>query len=245
MNGNVNALFQRVALITGEDALEKFQQTRVLVFGLGGVGSWAAEALARSGIGKIGVIDFDTIALGNVNRQIQATSRTIGQPKADVMRERLLEINPCCEAAAWNAVFSRDNAAQFNIKDADYVIDAIDTLNHKLDLIETCGAAGTPLYSSMGMALRLNPARIKIAGIWDTHGCPLARLVREGLRKRNWTGSFTAVYSDESPSPRMEKKQAEEGEAGGKIINGSMVTVTAAAGMTLASLVLCDIVGRR
>jgi tRNA A37 threonylcarbamoyladenosine dehydratase len=125
------------------------------------------------------------------------------------------------------------------------VIDAIDSLNHKLDLIETCGEAGTALYSSMGMARKIDPTRIKVTGIWETNGCPLARLVREGLRKRNFTGSFTAVYSDENIPRSGEGTQTEDGDAGRKIINGSMVTVTAAAGMVLASCVLRDIMGRQ
>ena len=231
-------------MITGEDALEKFQQTRVLVFGLGGVGSWAAEALARSGIGKIGLIDFDTVAESNINRQIQATRGTIGLAKADVLRERLLEINPGCKVTAMNEMFSADSAAGFGIENADYVIDAIDTINCKLSLIETVYKAGVTLYSSMGMARKLDPTMIKIAGIWETQGCPLARLVREGLRKRQFTGSFTVVYSDENIA-RLDKDNLSDNNAkpvrGRKTVNGSIVTVTAAAGMFLASLVLRSI----
>ena len=255
----MNDIFQRLGLIIGSEALEKMAQTRVLVFGLGGVGSWCAEALVRSGMGKIGLIDYDTIAESNINRQIQATSRTVGQPKAQVLAERLREINPHCEVSAWNTMFSLDDArdsehtdkninansgaAQFDFKSANYVIDAIDTLTHKLDLIETSCAAGVTLFSSMGMALRMDPTRIKTAGIWETQGCPLAKLVRDGLRKRNFGGSFICVYSDESKQQygQGDKPQTEESGAGRKIINGSAVTVTASAGMILASLVLRDI----
>jgi tRNA A37 threonylcarbamoyladenosine dehydratase len=235
---SVNPLFDRLALLTGEQGLEKLSRARVLVFGLGGVGSWAAEALVRSGIGKIGIIDFDLVCASNVNRQAEATTLTIGLPKADTLKKRLLEINPDCEVTAWNELFCKESAGNFGIEKADYVIDAVDSLNHKLDLIQTTCGAGVSLFSSMGMALRMDPSRIKAASIWDTEGCPLARLVRQGLRKRGFTSSFTAVYSAESPI-RGGPSQA----ADGKLVNGSAVTVTASAGFLLASLVLRDITG--
>jgi tRNA A37 threonylcarbamoyladenosine dehydratase len=252
----VNPLFQRLALITGAEVLEKLEQTRVLVFGAGGVGSWCAEALTRSGIGGIGIVDSDTVCVTNINRQAQATSRTVGLSKAEVLKQRLLEINPRCEVTAWNRVFSRESAAGFGIADADYIIDAIDSLNHKLDLIEITRAAGVPLFSSMGMAQKMDPARLKTADIWKTEGCPLARLVRQGLRKRGFSGNFTVVYSDEQ-LPRHEEIAVACGSklclcggggtewcGGKKVINGSAVTVTASAGMILASLVLRDISAR-
>ncbi|MDR0315587.1 MAG: epoxyqueuosine reductase QueH [Treponema sp.] len=258
-----NPLFQRLALITGAEVLEKLARTKVLIFGLGGVGSWCAEALVRSGIGKIGIVDFDTICASNVNRQVQATSRTLGLSKAETLKARLLEIHPNCEVSAWGKVFSRESAADFSIETADYVIDAIDSLTHKLDLIEiSCAAsaskdAGVTLFSSMGMALKMDPTRVKTAGIWETEGCPLARLVRQGLRKRGFSGNFTAVYSDEdriechgeiaaadSDSDNASDNGHENNPYSNKVINGSAVTVTAAAGMILASLVLRDIVKR-
>ena len=192
----INPFFQRLALITGAEALEKLQRARALVFGLGGVGSWCAEALARSGIGRIDIVDSDTVCVTNVNRQTQATSRTVGLSKSEALKQRLLEINPRCEVTAWNRVFCRESAAGFGIAGADYVIDAIDSLSHKLDLIEITRAAGVPLFSSMGMAQKMDPTRIKTADIWETQGCPLARLVRQGLRKRGFSGGFIAVYSD-------------------------------------------------
>ncbi|MDR0455089.1 MAG: epoxyqueuosine reductase QueH [Treponema sp.] len=234
---NVNPLFQRLALLTGAEALEKLAHTSVLIVGVGGVGSWCAEALVRSGLGKITIADFDTVDVTNVNRQLQATSRTLGCVKVEVLKQRLLEINPHCEVSAWQKVFSRENAAEFCIEKMDYVIDAIDSLEHKLDLIETSAAfgstCGVKLFSSMGMAKKMDPTRIRYADIWETQGCALARLVRQGLRKRGFTGNFTTVYSDE----QFEKT------AGNAV--GSAVTVTAAAGMALASLVLRDITGHR
>jgi tRNA A37 threonylcarbamoyladenosine dehydratase len=168
-----------------------------------------------------------------------------------------LEIHPECEVSAWQKVFSRESAGEFGIEGADYVIDAIDSLTHKLDLIEISRAANVPVFSSMGMAQKMDPTRIQTASIWKTKGCPLARLVRQGLRKRGFTGDFTAVYSDERLERREETALAcgsklcfcsgggVEWCGGKKIINGSAVTVTAAAGMVLASLVLRDIAGLR
>jgi tRNA A37 threonylcarbamoyladenosine dehydratase len=234
---NSQLLFQRLALITGAEALEKLARTKVMVFGIGGVGSWCAEALARSGIGKIDIVDYDSVCASNINRQVQATTSTLGRIKVDVLRQRLLEINLDCEITAWEKMFSRENASEFGIETADYVIDAIDSLPNKLDLIETsCAAATTKLFSSMGMAWKMDPMRIKTGDIWETHGCPLARLVRQGLRKQGFDGSFTVVYSDEQIQ-RPEKFDC------GKEIKGSAVTVTASAGMILASLVLRDIMG--
>jgi len=234
---DVNPLFQRLALLTGAEALKKLARTGVLVVGIGGVGSWCAEALVRSGVGKITIVDFDTVDVTNVNRQLQATSRTVGCVKVEVLQRRLLEINPRCEVTAWKKIFSRENAAEFGIEKMDYVIDAIDSLECKLDLIETVCAASTAtrvkLFSSMGMAKKMDPTRIRTADIWETEGCALARLVRQGLRKRGFTGNFTTVYSDE----RLK-------EIDNNVV-GSAVTVTAAAGMALASLVLRDITGHR
>jgi tRNA A37 threonylcarbamoyladenosine dehydratase len=224
----INPIFERLSLLTGEKTLEKLSKTSVLVFGAGGVGSWAAEALVRSGIGKIGIIDNDTVCASNINRQIQATSLTVGLPKASVLKKRLLEINPECKITAHDELFCIENKDTFMIKNADYVIDAIDTLNHKLDLIETVCNAGVKLFSSMGMALKIDPAQIKTASIWKTDVCPLARHVRNGLRKRNFNGDFTVVYSKEQPAAKQTN------------VNGSLVTVTASAGLMLASLVLQD-----
>jgi tRNA A37 threonylcarbamoyladenosine dehydratase len=242
--------FQRLAMLTGPDVLKKLKQTNVLIFGVGGVGSWCAEALVRSGIGKIGIVDFDTVNASNVNRQVQATCGTIGRPKVEVLKKRLQEINPDCEVSVWVKNFSRETASEFGIEKADYAIDAIDTFPHKLDLIEFLYNAGVTFFSSMGMALKIDPTRIKTAGIWDSGGCALARLVRQGLRRRGFNGNFTVVYSDEHPinaggnpagSNPVGQIIDKSDLVGKKRINGSCVTVTAPAGMALASLVLRDI----
>jgi tRNA A37 threonylcarbamoyladenosine dehydratase len=264
----LNPLFQRLTLLTGMDVMETLEQTRVMIFGVGGVGSWCAEALARSGVGDITMVDSDTVCVTNINRQVQATTETIGRTKVEVLRERLLAINPRCRVSAWGRVFSRETAEVFGLEGADYIIDAIDSLTHKLDLIELASMRGIPLFSCMGMAQKLDPTRLKTADIWETMGCPLARLVRTGLRKRGFRGHFTAVYSTERLPlhgevgtacgtsqclcPARNHCGGERENGGGpvewcsskKVINGSSVTVTAAAGMILASLVLRDIYDR-
>ncbi|MCL2244505.1 MAG: tRNA threonylcarbamoyladenosine dehydratase [Treponema sp.] len=239
----VNPAFERLALLTGEEGLEKLTRTKALIFGAGGVGSWVAEALVRCGIGKLGIIDNDTVCASNINRQAEATSLTLGLPKVSALKKRLLEINSECEITSWDELFCRDNAHIFDIESANFVIDAIDTINHKLDLIEKVHtyseSNGVTLYSSMGMALRMDPTQIKIASIWDTHGCPLARHVRQGLRKRGFPGDFSVVYSSEIPCGNLKKENDEPPRGPGeKRINGSNVTVTASAGFMLAGMVL-------
>ena len=253
----LNPKFQRLSLLTGTDVMAALFQTRVLVFGLGGVGSWCAEALVRSGVWSISLIDFDKVEISNINRQIQATMSSIGQWKAEVLSTRLKEINPDCDIKSICAFFSCKNedhghgshghslektAEAFGIPGANYIIDAIDSLSSKLDLIESAARFKVSLYSSMGMARRLDPTRIRTADIWKSSGCPLAQRVREGLRKRGFKGNFTVVYSDEKIPQKGENQLALETNRQGKMVNGSAVPVTASAGMILASLVVRDIV---
>ena len=232
----VNSFFQRLVLLTGPEALAALERQRVIVIGLGGVGSWCAEALVRSGIGSISIVDSDTVCASNINRQVEAVSCTIGRLKTEALEERLKIINPSCTVTSFPHVFSRESAELFDIPAADYIIDAIDTLECKLDLVETALAAGKNFFSSMGMARKLDPTLIRTADIWKTSGCPLARLVRYGMRKRNIDGHFTAVYSPE----RLPQRET----AGETQVNGSVVTVTATAGMVLASLVIRDVCAR-
>jgi tRNA A37 threonylcarbamoyladenosine dehydratase len=262
----VNPIFQRLTLLTGAEAMEALSRLRVIVFGVGGVGSWCAEALARSGVGHIAIVDSDTVCVTNINRQVQATTASVGQFKVDVLKTRLLEINPRCEVTAFGKVFSGDTAGDFGIENADYVIDAIDSLTNKLDLIEEAARLGVPLFSSMGMAQKLDPTQLKTADIWETQGCPLARLVRAGLRKRGFPGHFTVVYSPErlplsagvvaacgsaqclcparNDSRTAGSHAPVEWCSSKKVINGSAVTVTATAGMILGSLVIQDVYAR-
>lgn len=262
----INPRFQRLALLTGSEALEACARTKVMVFGVGGVGSWCAEALVRSGIENLTIVDSDRVCVTNINRQVQAISSTLGQAKVEALKTRLLEINPGCRIQALGKVFSRTTADSFTIEKADYIIDAIDSLTHKLDLIEAVTQRGIRLYASMGMAQKLDPTQLKTADIWETQGCPLARLVRSGLRKRGFQGHFTVVYSAERMPlhrgipvscgsaqclcPKRTFREDEESNlsvewcSSKKVINGSAVPVTAAAGMILASLVIRDIYAR-
>ena len=245
-NKITDSFFERLSLLISEEGLAKLKKTSVLVFGAGGVGSWAIEALVRCGIGKIGIIDNDTVCASNINRQIEATSLTIGFPKVSVLKKRLLEINPDCEIIAWDKLFCIENTHLFNIEKADYVIDAIDTVQHKLDLIEKVCKTSATLFSSMGMALKTEPSFIKTGSIWKTENCPLAKVIRQGLRKRGFSGDFTVVYSDEKIHTKiidthLNEINTEENFPRKKRINGSMVTVTATAGLFLANLVIQDI----
>jgi tRNA threonylcarbamoyladenosine dehydratase len=246
-----NPLFQRLALLTGAEAAEAIQKSRVIVVGIGGVGSWCAEALLRSGVGSIMLVDSDTVGITDFNRQVQALSGNLDRKKTEVLKERFNGINPSCEVVSFPHFFSKESAGLLNLSEADYVIDAIDTLESKLDLIETATAAGKRFFSSMGMAWKLDPTQIRTADIWETSGCPLAKLVRQGLKKRGFSGHFTVVYSAEKP--RQGEKGSGRNEAspinnaaGGrkKAVLGSAMPVTATAGMVLASLVIRDICGK-
>ena len=240
-----NPLFRRLTLITGSGAARALEESRVIVVGIGGVGSWAAEALVRSGVGGVSIVDSDRVCISNTNRQIQASSAHIGRLKTEVLEERLRDINPSCEVRAFPAFFTKETADSFGIQGADFVIDAIDTLQSKLDLIVISLAAGKKLFSSMGMGRKLDPTLIKTADIWKTEGCPLARLVRNGLRKRKCYGHFTAVYSTERLPMQVDVPDDAPEEGGArKAVIGSAVTVTAAAGMVLASLVIRDVYGQ-
>ena len=240
---STDPVFHRFLLLAGIPAMQKLADTRVLVFGVGGVGSWCAEALVRSGIGNISMIDFDTVCVTNINRQIQALPSTVGESKVCVLKKRLEEINPKCAITVFDSIFSKETAETFDIENADYIIDAIDTVSNKLDLIEYACEKRKIIYSSMGMAQKLDPSRIKIADIWKTEGCPLARLVRSGLRQRGFKGHFKTVYSNERLPVHKDLRELynEEPRAFRKTVNGTSVTVTATAGMTLASLILQDI----
>ncbi|HPO01908.1 MAG TPA: tRNA threonylcarbamoyladenosine dehydratase [Treponemataceae bacterium] len=260
----VHPVFNRLALITGEPALDALRSSRAFVFGLGGVGSWCAEGLSRSGIGSLVLVDSDVVCLSNVNRQLEAVVSNEGRPKASELEARIKSIHPFCEVTAVRNIYSRENAHLYDIRPGDYVIDAIDSLTFKLDLIEHAVSAGAVLFSSMGAAAKLDPTRFKVSDIWDTQGCPLARLVRQGLRKRGFDGHFPVVFSsenlprrdeitvaetprDEAPSCESSSGSAPAQSEGGetidwnlskKIINGSAVHVTATVGMILSGLVV-------
>lgn len=236
-------LTHRVEMLLGPAALERIARARVILFGLGGVGSWCAEALVRSGITRITLVDPDVVAATNVNRQAQATSRNIGAPKADELRDRLLAVNPAAEITAINRAFNAESPESFTLADYDYVIDAIDNIDDKVLLIERCRQSGGVLFSSMGAAAKRDPTRVRVAPLGETKQCPLARIVRRRLRAMGVDDAFLCVYSDEPPLDGASEE--EESPAGTrKRINGALVQVTAVFGFTLAGLVINDLADR-
>jgi tRNA A37 threonylcarbamoyladenosine dehydratase len=188
--------FSRTELLLGKDAMNKLASSRVAVFGIGGVGSFAAEAIARAGVGAIDLFDDDQVCLANINRQLIATHRTIGRKKVEVMRERILDINPCCSVTANACFYGADNADQFDLALYDYIVDAIDTVSSKLTLIEWAAQAHVPVVSCMGAGNKLDPTRLEVADIYKTSVCPLARVMRHELKKRG-IASLKVVYSKE------------------------------------------------
>ena len=233
--------FSRTELLLGREGVERLARAHVAVFGLGGVGGYAAEALVRSGVGALDLIDSDRVSLTNLNRQILATHRTLGQYKADAARERALEINPEARVTARRVFYGPDTAGDFDFSQYDYVIDAIDTVTGKLALIQQALAAGTPIISCMGAGNKLDPTAFRVADIYETSVCPLARVMRKELKRRG-IRRLKVVYSQEPP---MEPEGAlyQESLAGEvrRQVPGSNAFVPAAAGLILAGEVVRDL----
>ena len=231
------AIFRRSELLLGDDAMSRITEKRVIVFGVGGVGSWCAESLVRSGIRKLTIVDSDHVCITNINRQLMATTKTIGQVKVDALKERLLTITPSAEITALQQVFTAETASEFHLEDYDYIIDAIDSLKDKALLILMATQTKAKFFSSMGAALKLDPTRIKIAEFWKVTGDPLARALRNRF-KRDKTfpkRKFQCVYSDELLE---NQKPIDPNDRG----NGSIVHITAVFGFMLAGLVIQDVV---
>lgn len=190
--------FSRTQLLLGEEAMDRLKKARVAVFGVGGVGGYVCEALVRSGVGAFDLIDDDKVCLTNLNRQIIATRKTVGQYKVDVMQNRMLEINPDIDVRLYKCFFLPENAEDFPFEEYDYIVDAVDTVTAKIELIMRAQALNVPIISAMGAGNKLDPGRFKIADIYDTSVCPLARVMRRELKKRN-VKSLKVVYSDEQP----------------------------------------------
>lgn len=190
--------FSRTELLIGKDALEKLHDARVIIFGVGGVGGFVCEALARAGVGTIDIVDNDTVALSNINRQIIALHSTVGLPKVDVMKKRIYDINPDCSVNTHQIFFLPENASQFNFSSYDYVIDAVDTVAAKIAIIELAKKSGVKVISCMGAGNKLDPAQFRIADIAKTSVCPLARAVRHELKKRGISG-VKVLFSTEQP----------------------------------------------
>lgn len=190
--------FSRTEMMIGTESLDTLKNSTVAIFGIGGVGTFAAEALARSAVGKFVLIDDDDICLTNINRQLHATRYTVGKSKVEMMKKRILEINPRCEVEAMQVLYNTESREQFNFNEYDYVIDAIDMVTAKLDLIETCKKHDVPVISAMGAGNKMNPTMLEVADIYDTEMCPLARVMRRELKRRN-VKDLKVVYSKEKP----------------------------------------------
>jgi tRNA A37 threonylcarbamoyladenosine dehydratase len=228
-------IFQRAEALLGTEAMERISEQRVIIFGTGGVGSWCAEALVRTGVRLLTIVDFDCVDVTNINRQLMATTQTVGQPKVEALRKRLLEINPDAEITALQKTFSEETADEFDLDKYDYIIDAIDSLKDKALLILKACETEARLFSSMGAALKLDSTKIQVAEFWKVKGDPLARALRNRFKKEKTfpRHKFQCVYSDEAGQKPTTNSQ--------QLAKGSLVHITATFGMTLAGLIIQDI----
>ena len=235
----MNEQFLRTAMLLGGEAIEKLQKARVAVFGIGGVGGYTVEALARAGIGRIDVIDNDTVSLSNINRQILATHSTVGMPKVEAAKKRTLDINPDCQVVTHQVFYTPETEGQFDFTQYDYIVDAIDTVTGKLALVQNAHAVGTPIICCMGTGNKLDASAFQVADISKTSMCPLARIMRKELGKRG-IKHLKVVYSQEealTPTGCEEEAAA----LGKRQIPGSVSFVPGPAGLILAGEVIKDI----
>ena len=251
-----NEIFSRQELLLGTEAMEHIASVSVIIFGVGGVGSWCAESLVRSGVRHLTIVDSDTVCITNVNRQLMATTSTVGQVKVDVMKRRLLDINPEAEIEAICGVYSEETADQYDLDSYDYVIDAIDSLRDKACLILRATQSTATFFSSMGAALKMDPTRIDVAEFWKVKGCPLAAALRRKFKHAKTFPSrkFRCVYSEELLSNQGDETATAECatngadaayHAGSTIkarVNGTIAHTTAIFGFMLAGLALQDMV---
>ena len=235
--------FDRTRLVLGAEALNKLKNARVAVFGLGGVGGAAVEALARSGVGALDLIDNDTVAVTNLNRQLIAVHSTLGMPKTEAAKARVLDINPDCRVTVRNTFFLPENANEFDFTVYDYVVDAVDTVAAKLCLAERCLLAGTPIVSSMGTGNKTDPTKLEITDIYKTSVCPLARVMRYECRKRG-IKHLKVLYSREEPIAPKTGEVAQTEETGRRSTPGSTAFVPPAAGFIIAAEAVKDMIKR-
>ena len=239
-----DAIFGRSELLLGNEAMERIARKRVIIFGVGGVGSWCAESLVRSGIRQLTIVDSDRVCITNINRQLMATTLTVGQVKVEALKERLLSINPSAEITALQKIFSQETAEEFNLDSYDYIIDAIDSLKDKAALILLACQTEAKFYSSMGAALKIDPTRIRVTEFWKVQGDPLARALRKKLKHYGQfpEKKFQVVYSDELLENRGSLSEEHETPSpfNKPQTNGSLAHITAIFGFTLAGLVIQD-----
>jgi tRNA A37 threonylcarbamoyladenosine dehydratase len=236
-------LFQRTELLLGQDFLQKISEIKVVLFGVGGVGSWCAESLLRTGVKHLTIVDSDFISASNINRQLPATTENIGQPKVEVLKKRLLEINPNAEIVALQQLFCAKTADFFQLETYDYIIDAIDSLENKALLIRAACLTKAKLFSSMGAALKIDPLKIQIAEFWKVKGCGLAASLRRKFKKSQSFPSkkFLCVFSDEYLENRGQPIETEKNQFHKVQTNGTVAHATAIFGFMLAGLLVQDI----
>ena len=241
--------FSRTELLFGKEAIKRLSQCRVAVFGIGGVGGYVCEALARSGIGAFDLIDDDKVCLTNINRQIIATRKTVGRYKVDVMKERILDINPEARVNTYKCFFLPENASDFPFDKYDYVVDAIDTVTAKIELVMSSQKAGVPIMSSMGAGNKLDPTKFRVADIYKTHMDPLAKVMRRELKKRG-VKNLKVVYSEEEPVTPFEDVaesqaacESERPDSKRRSLPGSTAFVPSVAGLIIAGEVIKDLTG--
>ena len=233
--------YSRTRLLLGDAAMNKLHNARVAVFGLGGVGGYVVEALARSGIGALDLIDHDTISLTNINRQLLATHSTVGKSKAQAAADRVRDIDPNIRVTVHETFYLPETAGQFDFTQYDYIVDAIDTVTGKLMLIHQAQECGTPIISSMGTGNKLDPTAFRVSDISETRGCPLARIMRKECKKRG-IKKLKVVWSEEEPIPSKLEGLEEELPEGRRALPGSVAFVPSVAGLIIAGEVIKDLI---
>ena len=228
----------RTGFIIGDEGIEKLKNSNVIIFGVGGVGSFAAEAIARAGVGNMTIVDFDDVDITNINRQLPALHSTVGKYKVEVMKDRILDINPNINIKAIKDIYNKETSEKLLTEDYDYVIDAIDMVTSKIHLIETCKLKGLEIISSMGMGNKLDPTKIVVTDIYKTSMCPLAKVMRKELKDRK-IKKLKVVYSTEQPQELKQKIMN-----GKKITPGSISFVPSVGGLTIASVVINDLLNK-
>ena len=253
-------IFQRTELLLGREIMEKIASKNVIIFGIGGVGSWCAESLVRSGIRRLTIVDSDLICITNINRQLHATTHTVGQVKTEALKNRLLEINPSAQIQTLQKIYEPETSDSFDLESYDYIIDAIDSLSNKIDLIRKATRTKAVFFSSMGASLKLDPTKIRVAEFWKVKGCPLGAIIRKKIRKGDLpTKEFMCIYSEELLENRgagascgtdkclCPKSRNAPGDPNladhewcsqKAVINGTVAHITAIYGFTLAGLII-------
>ena len=238
----VEEQFVRTALLLGEEGVARLKRAKVAVFGIGGVGGFAVEALARAGVGAFLLVDSDRVCVSNINRQIIADWNTVGRYKTKVMQERIASVNPDAEVETRECFFLPENADSFDFSGWDYIVDAVDTVSAKLEIIVRAKEAGVPVISCMGAGNKLDPTRFEVADLYETSVCPLARVMRRELKKRG-IDSCKVVYSREEARTPLEGMLSQEESGGRRSVSGSVSFVPSVAGLVAAGEVIRDLAG--